>query len=194
MRAAEPVRQSRRVPLTISMMVGTPRPSSPTIHATVSSNSISDEAFDRLPSLSFKRWMRNVLAVPSSRNRGRKKHESPPGACARTRNASHMGADVNHLWPVSRYPSEVGSAVVVLVLTSDPPCFSVIPMPIKAPDFSSAGRNDGSYSVDSRRGSQTLLSSGAIRSVGTDEAVIEIGHPWPCSTCESRYIRLVLAT
>ena len=29
-----------------------------------------------------------------------KKQVSPPGACASTRNASHIGADMNHLWPV----------------------------------------------------------------------------------------------
>ena len=45
------------------MIVGTPRPSSPSRQATVSSNSGSLEALDRLPSLSLSRWIRNVLRV-----------------------------------------------------------------------------------------------------------------------------------
>ena len=40
--------------------------------------------------------------APSGRKRGIRKQESPPGACASTRKASHMGADMNHLWPVMR--------------------------------------------------------------------------------------------
>ena len=59
----EPSTQSSRVWLTISMIVGTPRPSSPTSGAQVPSNSISLEALERLPSLSFSRWMRNALRV-----------------------------------------------------------------------------------------------------------------------------------
>ncbi len=101
MSAAEPTAQSRRVALTISMIVGTPRPSSPTRQATVvPSNSTSAEALERLPSLSFSRWMRNALRVPSGRTRGSRKHVSPPGAWASTRNTSDIGAEQNHLWPV----------------------------------------------------------------------------------------------
>ena len=53
--AAEPSTQSSRVAATISMMVRTPRPSSPSRRAQVPSNSSSDEALDRLPSLSLSR-------------------------------------------------------------------------------------------------------------------------------------------
>ena len=49
--------QSKRVMATISMMVGTPRPSSPTIHAKAPRNSTSLEALEQLPSLFFRRWM-----------------------------------------------------------------------------------------------------------------------------------------
>ena len=45
------------------MMVATPRPSSPSRCAQVSSNSISADAFERLPSLSLSRWMANGLRV-----------------------------------------------------------------------------------------------------------------------------------
>src|SRR5256885_7172034 len=53
---------------------------------------------------------------------------------ATTRWASHMGAEKNHLWPRNRYspprpPACTGMATVVLARTSEPPCFSVMPMP-----------------------------------------------------------------
>ncbi len=73
----------------------------------------------------------------------------PPSACARTRNASHIGAEKNHLCPVISYsapgpPPLSGRAVVVFALTSEPPCFSVIPIPARAPGFSVAGTLRGS--------------------------------------------------
>ena len=57
MPAAPPITQSSRVWPTISMIVGTPRPGSPTIRAHAPWNSTSLEALEWLPSLSFKRWM-----------------------------------------------------------------------------------------------------------------------------------------
>ena len=100
MLVALPSVQSSRVRLTISMMVGTPRPSSPTSHAVAPSYSTSDEALAWLPSLSLRRCRNIRLRLPSGRTRGRKKQDSPPGACARTRKTSHIGAEVNHLCPV----------------------------------------------------------------------------------------------
>jgi hypothetical protein len=94
--------QSSRVMLTISMIVVTPRPSSPTSQATASSYSTSAEALDRLPSLSLSRCRRMPLRVPSGKTRGSRKHDRPPGAWASTMNRSPMGAEVNHLCPVSR--------------------------------------------------------------------------------------------
>ena len=52
----EPIMQSKRVEETISMMVGTPRPSSPIIQASAPRYSTSLDAFDQLPSLFFSRW------------------------------------------------------------------------------------------------------------------------------------------
>ena len=46
-------------------------------------------------------WIR--LRSPSGVKRGIRKQETPPSACARTRNASHIGAEKNHLWPVISY-------------------------------------------------------------------------------------------
>ena len=73
----------------------------------------------------------------------------PPSAWARTRKASHIGADMNHLWPVSSYsapgpPPLTGRATVVLARTSVPPCFSVIPIPARAPSLLGAGVLRGS--------------------------------------------------
>ena len=65
------------------------------------SNSTSEEALERLPSLSLSRWRRIALTLPSGRKRGTRKQVRPPGAWASTRKASHIGADMNHLWPVS---------------------------------------------------------------------------------------------
>ncbi len=140
---AEPTTQSRRVAATISMMVRTPRPSSPTSRAQVPSNSTSADALDRLPSLSFSRWIRNTLRVPSGSTRGTRKQLSPPGARASTRKPSDIGAEQNHLCPVSRYaPSpDSGSARVVLDRTSLPPCFSVMPIPKSTPAFSRGFRS-----------------------------------------------------
>jgi len=57
-----------------------------------------------------------------------------------------MGAEQNHLCPVMAYQSgsPVGAARAVLARTSDPPCFSVIAMPIVTPALSLAGRTAGS--------------------------------------------------
>ena len=100
MLVALPSVQSSRVRLTISMMVGTPRPSSPTSQATAPSYSISLEALAWLPSLSLSRCTNIRLRAPSGSIRGNRKHDSPPGACASTRKMSHIGAEVNHLCPV----------------------------------------------------------------------------------------------
>src|SRR5690606_34694817 len=104
--------------------------------------------FDLFPTLSFRRWIRTALDAPSGRQRGTKKQLKPPGACASTRCASHCGAEKNHLWPVMMYSrpldDAIGSARVVLERTSEPPCFSVMPMPISAPVFCPTGLLAGS--------------------------------------------------
>ena len=205
MPAAVPMTQSSRVCVTICTIVATPRPSSPTSHAVVPASSISLEAFERLPSLSFSRWMRNTFREPSGSTRGTKKQLRPPGACASTRNASLIGALQNHLCPVSAnsrpHPSSppVGSARVVFARTSEPPCFSVIAMPTSAEAFGgrvaprAAGRvsrpssRRGSYSRLSSRGIQSSRSpDAASSSVGTAACVIDTGHACPGSTCAKR--------
>ncbi len=159
--------QSSRVSITISRMVATPRPSSPTRNAQASSNSTSLDAFDQSPSLSFRRWIRSALRVPSGRQRGSRKQVMPRSACASTRKASHMGAEKNHLWPTSSQVSPLRWARVVLVRTSEPPCFSVMPMPKVTPAFCSAGTKRGSYRSAVRRGRHTCASACSCWSAGT---------------------------
>jgi len=163
------------------MMVGTPRPGSPTRTAQVPSNSTSDEAFDLLPSLFFSRWTRMVLRVPSGSTRGTRKQVSPASAWARTRKASDCGAEKNHLWPVSRWArppgsEAVGTARVVLARTSEPPCFSVIPMPKVSPDFSPGAIVRGSYERLSSPGSQSRPTSGSRCRTGTTACDMDIGQ------------------
>ena len=143
---AEPRTQSSRVAATISMIVRTPRPSSPSRCAQVPLNSSSQEALERLPSLSLRRTTSSRLRSPDGNTRGTTKQVTPSGACASTRNMSFIGAEVNHLWPCRVYSpcTDVGRASVWLVRTSEPPCFSVIPMPARAPAFSASGRRPGS--------------------------------------------------
>ena len=93
--AALPITQSSRVWVTISMIVATPRPSSPSMRAAAPRNSTSLEGSERVPSLSLSRWNSN----PGPRSS--RKQESPPGAWASTRKTSHTAYEQNHLWPVS---------------------------------------------------------------------------------------------
>jgi hypothetical protein len=106
------------------------------------SNSTSEEAFEQLPNLSFKRWIKKLLLLPSGKSRGSRKQDSPPGAWAKIKNASHIGAEQNHLCPRTVYaPEPAGTATVAFARTSEPPCFSVIAMPIKQADFWAIGMN-----------------------------------------------------
>ena len=84
------------------MIVGTPRPSTPTRYPTAPSYSISADAFDRFPSLSFSRCSAIAFRLPSSSTRGTAKQVRPADDWARVRNTSFIGAEVNHLCPVSR--------------------------------------------------------------------------------------------
>ena len=116
--------------------------------------------------------MWKALRSPSGVQRGSRKQDTPASVCARTRNASHIGAEQNHLWPVISYsapgpPPFSARARVMLARTSEPPCFSVMAMPKSAPRFWSAGIMRGSYSSDLMRGSHSSASSGCRRSTGT---------------------------
>ena len=81
---------------------------------------------------------------PSGSQRGTRKQVSPLPVCASVRNPSDIGAEQNHLCPVSRQSSPARSARVEEPRRSDPPCFSVIAMPSVTPAFSVNGRIAGS--------------------------------------------------
>src|SRR5258708_4666916 len=63
--ADEATAQSSLVSVTMSMIVLMPAPGSPTISPMAPANSTSEEALERLPSLSFRRWKRKPLFSPS---------------------------------------------------------------------------------------------------------------------------------
>ena len=88
MPVAEPSTQSSRVWLTISMIVGTPRPSSPSMRAQAPSNSTSLEALERFPSLSFRRWRWNRLRVPSGQDA--RQHEARQAAVGLRQHEEHV--------------------------------------------------------------------------------------------------------
>ena len=93
-----------------------------------------------LPSLSFSRWSWIGLRSPSGVQRGMRKQVSPSSSQASVRKASDMGAEQNHLCPCRRKASPSATARVVFARTSEPPCFSVIAMPMVTAGFSSPGR------------------------------------------------------
>ena len=80
--------------------------------------------------------------------------------------------------------SAVGTAWVWLARTSEPPCFSVMPMPASAPVFSGAGRTPGSYDRAASSGVHSWAIASSARSAGTAAYVIEMGQPWPGSVCD----------
>ena len=90
------------------------------------------------------------------------------------------------MWPCRVYsPSTaVGRASVRLARTSEPPCFSVMPMPASAPVFSATGRSPGSYDGAASRGVHSLAIASSTRSAGIAAYVIEIGQPCPGSVCD----------
>ena len=99
---------------------------------------------------------------------------SPSGACASTRKPSDIGAEQNHLCPVSSYvPSSAsGVARVVLARTSLPPCFSVMPIPNSAPGLRGGGPQPR---VVDRRG-QPRLPLGGQRRVGAQRGHRRVRH------------------
>ena len=81
-----------------------------------------------------------IALRPSGSQRGTRKQLRPASVWASVRKASDIGAEQNHLWPTSsKAPSPIGVARVLLARTSEPPCFSVIAMPITAPRLAATG-------------------------------------------------------
>ena len=128
------------------------------------------------------------MTLPSGRKRGMRKQVRPSGACASTRNASDIGADRNHLWPVMRYsppgpPPPTGSAIVVEARTSVPPCFSVMPMPSVTAVLRRPAQSAGRSVHGRMRGSHSAATSGCCSSTGTAALVMVMGQQCPASIC-----------
>ena len=189
MPAAVPMTQSSRVWPTISMIVGTPRPR------------LADELRPRAVQLDLARRVgavaelvlqalevHRVARAVGQDPRQREARQALVGVCARTRKRSHIGAEQNHLWPVSvvlarparrRRPAR---ATVVFARTSEPPCFSVIAIPHSA--LRLAGRAArGRTSSPSAAAPSAAAISGCARSAGTAANVIVIGQAKPPSAC-----------
>ena len=85
------------------------------------------------------------------------------------RKTSFIGAEVNHLCPCRVYSPSTPEvrASVTLARTSEPPCFSVIPIPARAPRFDVAGRTPGSYLVEASSGVPSFAIASSARSAGT---------------------------
>ena len=153
------------------------------------------DAFDRLPSLSFSRLIADArCACRPARQRGSRKHDEPARAALRQhqvrialrrREEPLVAGDAPALAVAARAPR-----ACVFARTSEPPCFSVMPMPSSAPRFSSIGsearivvaREDARQPVASIAGGSTRMA----RSTGTLANVIVSGHCVPFSTCACR--------
>ena len=121
------------------MIVATPAPSSPRSVPHAPSSSISLDALERLPSLSLSRSMRMALRVPSGRQRGTAKQDSPAGGLGEHQEQVAHRRRAEPLVPGEDVAAVGGAARVVLARTSLPPCFSVIAMPASAPRLPAAG-------------------------------------------------------
>ena len=109
-------------------------------------------------------------------------------ARATTRCASHIGAEKNHLCPRSEYspprpPPPTGVALVVFARTSDPPCFSVMPMPNQIERLPEIGLSEGSYSSLNSLSPRVSHSAGSFCSRGMLACVIVAGQSAPYSIC-----------
>ena len=88
------------------------------------------------------------------------------------------------MWPVSWYACPpIDTPSVVPARTSEPPCFSVIAMPISALRFCSFGSRRGSYSREYSRGSHSSAIHGDPSIEATAAWVIDTGQACPGSTC-----------
>ena len=93
----DPSMQSTRFSATMSLIVRTPLPASPTIQASAPRSSSSHEAFETLPILRYRRCMWSAFFDLSGRQRGIRKQLKPRSVWANVRKASHIGAETKNL-------------------------------------------------------------------------------------------------
>ena len=100
--AVEPSTQSSRVAPTMSMMVRTPRPSSPSRAAPRAVELDLARGVGAVAELVLEALQRERVARAVVERAGHDEAGEAAGAWASTRKTSLIGAEQNHLWPVSR--------------------------------------------------------------------------------------------
>ncbi|MNL40643.1 hypothetical protein D3C87_1630090 [compost metagenome] len=90
-------------------------------------------------------------------------------------------------------PSLTRSARLVLARTSEPPCFSVMPMPMVMAVFCIAGLLDESYLRARIFGTHSRCTCGAAEIAATEALVMVSGQRWPDSSCAVRKKRTARA-
>ena len=129
-REVEPSTQSSRVAATISMMVRTPRPSSPSRWRQGAVELELARGVGAVAELVLEPYdVEPVAAAVGQHPRHHEAGHRPSSACASTRNTSFIGAEVNHLWPCRVYspstrgrprPGHVGADVGAALLLGHP--------------------------------------------------------------------------
>ena len=113
-------------------------------------------------------------ASPSGSQRGTKKQTSPRSVCASVRNASHIGAEQNHLWPV-RLPvvARAASRASCWRARRSRPASRSSPCRRARPAFRSPARARGSYVQRRSAAAPTRApATASMRSAGT----ARVGH------------------
>ncbi len=129
----------------MSIMVRTPRPSSPTRHAKALQNSTSDDRIGNVAELVLEPLEAQAVDL-AVRLEARHQETGQPARRLR-QHQKHVAHRRRHepLVTGNAITFAVRRAWVVLARTSVPPCFSVMPMPMVTPVFSGHGINRGSY-------------------------------------------------
>jgi hypothetical protein len=116
--------------------------------------------------------------------RGTRKQDTPPAACASIRNASDIGADMNHLWPVNpveaiagalsarRIGAHIGAALLLGHAHAE-----------RQARFFDRRLFDWSYLRVVTRGAHSRNSLGFAISAASEALVMVIGHRCPHSSC-----------
>ena len=184
-RPADAIAQSSRVSCTISMMVRTPRPSSPTRQAKAPCELDLRGSVGAVAELVLEALQAERIDLPV---RPKSRHQETGQPARRLRQHQERVAHRRR-----HEPFVAGDAIafagrhrraVVLARTSVPPCFSVMPMPMVTPDFSFQQRKLGSYYArqDLRHHARQQRRRAAA-SAATAARVIVTGHMCPFSTC-----------
>lgn len=153
-------------------------------NASASENSISAEATDFVPSLSFNRRIRTPLREPSRRSHSTRNGTIPrtpsgaPSGLASTTNADPLALDANHFKPLSFHASPSRTAVASSAPKSEPPARSV--------SICAASPVDTPAAKISRTRSRTSSGANLSARLTTISAPVPSAQPMPTSAWYSR--------